>query len=667
MATARLFVARHCERAAFARDGHFDLELCHQEQAGKRRFWNDALTGEGTRQAVALSRDLPVGSVRRIVASDWLRCVQTASIVARELGLTEIELDPALGEHEREAWFGETGSRPGHLTHSLPELQDFVDATLGPNGQRILLKPHAQPFPDPRRATDAWEVGEARTAAVAQAILTAGVKTFGHTLLVTHGGVGQRTVEALTGDFPGGADFAAWCAVELREEPRTDSNEAVTTASLVRKFGAPLSVTPDQRWADPHLANWRKWFGPEGARLGLDGPARVLELGSWEGLSMSMWLKELVSMHPESCLVCIDHFDDMQTEAGQLRRQRLHANTRCLTQHYKIRVVPRFTLPALMDALHDFNGWHGDGPAIDEGFDLVYVDADHAAHSTLLDALLAWRLLRKGGYLLFDDYEWPTRSPKDPHNPPSQEHPDHPKAGIEAFLALSEHELEVVSRGYQVLVRKTGGQVDTGFISPQSSVVPVAAVVDAETWPSVATDLKELATKASASKRQLDILLLYAQSDVHQSVDEQPGAAWQQKMTEALPVELQRTWLPVPLGSVPLQGAERRAHVGLHLSQVCPGRVAEALFLLPNAVRDSTWASEVLRLWRQRPVEGTVACAAPDRLGAVVLRPHRLARSTVALTLVHESIEAQRAGGWLGVVRRALPETEFVECEPSSA
>ena len=39
-----------------------------------------------------------------------------------------------------------------------------------------------------------------------------------------------------------------------------------------------------------------------------------------------------------------------------------------------------------------------------EPFDLVYIDASHEAADVLADAVLAWPLLKPGGFLGFDDY-----------------------------------------------------------------------------------------------------------------------------------------------------------------------------------------------------------------------------------------------------------------------
>ncbi|GAB1658086.1 hypothetical protein Mh1955_12220 [Mannheimia haemolytica] len=39
-------------------------------------------------------------------------------------------------------------------------------------------------------------------------------------------------------------------------------------------------------------------------------------------------------------------------------------------------------------------------------FDYIYIDGSHEAPDVLFDALLAHRLVRKGGVISFDDYLW---------------------------------------------------------------------------------------------------------------------------------------------------------------------------------------------------------------------------------------------------------------------
>lgn len=77
-------------------------------------------------------------------------------------------------------------------------------------------------------------------------------------------------------------------------------------------------------------------------------------------------------------------------------------------------------------------------------YDFIYVDADHTAVGVLMDAELSWLLLKSGGLLAFDDYQWGE------HLPASKS----PKLGIDLFLERHEGEYEILEQGLQVWLRK---------------------------------------------------------------------------------------------------------------------------------------------------------------------------------------------------------------------
>ena len=62
----------------------------------------------------------------------------------------------------------------------------------------------------------------------------------------------------------------------------------------------------------------------------------------------------------------------------------------------------------------------------------------------LMDGALSWGLLKPGGVLMFDDYEWSPGLPAFMC----------PKAGVDAFLRLIDGQHELLHRGYQVILRK---------------------------------------------------------------------------------------------------------------------------------------------------------------------------------------------------------------------
>lgn len=77
-------------------------------------------------------------------------------------------------------------------------------------------------------------------------------------------------------------------------------------------------------------------------------------------------------------------------------------------------------------------------------FDFVYIDGSHRAPDVLADAVLAWPLIRPGGVLAFDDYEWGHALPET----------ERPMIAIEAFLRVYADELNVYHNAYQVAVEK---------------------------------------------------------------------------------------------------------------------------------------------------------------------------------------------------------------------
>jgi predicted O-methyltransferase YrrM len=77
-------------------------------------------------------------------------------------------------------------------------------------------------------------------------------------------------------------------------------------------------------------------------------------------------------------------------------------------------------------------------------YDFIYVDGSHVVSDVLEDAVLAFRLLKSGGIMIFDDYEW------DWFNDEYLV----PKMAIDAFLRIYARKCELLHKGYQVILRK---------------------------------------------------------------------------------------------------------------------------------------------------------------------------------------------------------------------
>lgn len=71
-------------------------------------------------------------------------------------------------------------------------------------------------------------------------------------------------------------------------------------------------------------------------------------------------------------------------------------------------------------------------------YDFIYVDGSHVAKDVLTDAVLAWQILRPGGYIAFDDYTW-TEKPRQEANPL-----DNPRLAIDAFYTIFRREAVIL-------------------------------------------------------------------------------------------------------------------------------------------------------------------------------------------------------------------------------
>jgi predicted O-methyltransferase YrrM len=177
-------------------------------------------------------------------------------------------------------------------------------------------------------------------------------------------------------------------------------------------------------WVSSNIANWLEWLGHLIGRAGVAG----LEIGSYEGRS-ACWFLDHVLTDPSSRLTCIDPWYD------QSRRQRFEASIADTGRAMQVgswQDVSRKVLHFISD----------------QSLDFAYIDGSHEARDVLADGLAVLPLLKPGGVMIFDDYEW--------------DKPDlarvRPGIGVDCFLAVTVPAgvVEVVGKGYQVAVRRVG-------------------------------------------------------------------------------------------------------------------------------------------------------------------------------------------------------------------
>ncbi|MGF6569814.1 putative O-methyltransferase YrrM [Paraburkholderia sp. GAS333] len=180
-------------------------------------------------------------------------------------------------------------------------------------------------------------------------------------------------------------------------------------------------------------------------------PARILEIGSYEGASACYLIDALAPRHPLE-LHCIDTWEggvehqpggDAPADMNSVER-RFHHNVALAAARYPGRATIEVHKGFSDDCLAGLIAAGKKGY-----FDFVYVDGSHQAADVLVDAVLGFRLLRIGGVIAFDDYLWSEALPsgKDPLRCP--------KPAIDAFVNLNFRKVEVLSAPlYQLYVRK---------------------------------------------------------------------------------------------------------------------------------------------------------------------------------------------------------------------
>jgi predicted O-methyltransferase YrrM len=166
-------------------------------------------------------------------------------------------------------------------------------------------------------------------------------------------------------------------------------------------------------------------------------PINYLEIGVHAGVN-ALSVNTLYAAHPQSKLYCIDPWEDydeyreykgiQETVYSQFTR-----NIKAFNIEDKV-VIKRGFSNIIVPTLED------------NFFDIIYIDGNHEPEYALEDAVLSFRKLKVGGYLIFDDYNF--------------DGPDGTSRGIDGFLSGYHKRIQVIGKKWssmnlaQVFVKK---------------------------------------------------------------------------------------------------------------------------------------------------------------------------------------------------------------------
>jgi predicted O-methyltransferase YrrM len=159
---------------------------------------------------------------------------------------------------------------------------------------------------------------------------------------------------------------------------------------------------------------------------------RFLQIGTFTG-DASVWLAENVLTNKTSILYDVDTWQGSKEEAHE------SMDFADVERTYDEKVKPYHNVKK-----YKMTSEYYLLTQTSESFDFIYIDGDHTAAGVLADAVSAWRCLRPGGIMAFDDYTWG--------------HPDGelytPKPAINFFAWSYQNQLQVIEHNGQFWVRK---------------------------------------------------------------------------------------------------------------------------------------------------------------------------------------------------------------------
>lgn len=157
---------------------------------------------------------------------------------------------------------------------------------------------------------------------------------------------------------------------------------------------------------------------------------RFLQIGVYAG-DATMWLSEHVLTDPASVLYDVDPWivDPADEWDDMIPEQRLGAEALYDERTALLQLCGQVRKVKLMSG--EFFAKFTDGD-----FDFAYIDGNHSARCALEDGVDAFRRLKVGGILAFDDYGW-----KHPVRPGTLAEPT---VAIDAFLAVYADDIETL-------------------------------------------------------------------------------------------------------------------------------------------------------------------------------------------------------------------------------
>jgi len=193
-----------------------------------------------------------------------------------------------------------------------------------------------------------------------------------------------------------------------------------------------MQITND--WFSHNIPHWERLLADF---KGVDGLV-FLEVGCYEGMATHWLCKNILT--GKNC-----HIDVVDTFEGSIEHKDGHATTDFseVEQHFRANLAEFIDADMVNVFRHQSQHYLRQIDA--DQYSFIYVDGSHTAPDVLADAVLAWSLLKAGGIMIFDDYEW-NAYPDQPEL--------NPKLAVDNFLEVMKGKYELLHKQYQVAIKK---------------------------------------------------------------------------------------------------------------------------------------------------------------------------------------------------------------------
>lgn len=129
---------------------------------------------------------------------------------------------------------------------------------------------------------------------------------------------------------------------------------------------------------------------------------RMIQIGVFEGMDL-VWCLQNILVHPESRVVAIDPW----LRTRKIDQQHMNecwerAQHNLRPWRKKVEIIRDLSKSTLQDLMRQ-GITIGGVPCLSGNWDMIIIDGDHNAPAVYEDAIYSLKLVRKGGWLLFDD------------------------------------------------------------------------------------------------------------------------------------------------------------------------------------------------------------------------------------------------------------------------